>query len=67
MKAKYIGGTHSSKSQHLDRWECPVCRKDPKMGECRFNLSSDKRGKTWKCRFCKTPLLLEVEKSQEKN
>jgi len=60
--AKYIGDTHSSKAQHLDRWECPRCRADPKQPECRFNLKLDKRGKIWKCRFCKKSLLMEMKK-----
>ena len=58
-KAKFIGDTHSSMSLHLNRWECPICRKNPNQPECRFNLSDKKIGKTHKCRFCKTELLIE--------
>lgn len=56
MKAKFIGSTHSGKSHSLHRWECPRCRADPKKAECRFNLSNEKTGKKWKCRFCKIEL-----------
>lgn len=60
LHAKHIGNTHSGKSLHLDRWECPHC-KENNASEYRFNLNLDKRGKIWKCRFCKSPLLLGVK------
>ena len=60
-EALFIGGTMVSTSTngnpHKDRWECPHCRDNfDKMGECRFNLSSKKRGKMHRCRFCKNEL-----------
>ena len=55
--AKWITTTFSSHSSKLDRWECPHCRKN-KEPECRFNLNWDKRGRIWKCRFCKTKIKL---------
>lgn len=58
VKAKFIGGTWI-RGVGKDRWECPNCRNDPNQPECRFNLSSKKRGKTHKCRFCGTELLLK--------
>jgi len=58
LKFKFVGKTHSSKSSDLDRWECPVCRKE-EMSECRFNLNPKKRGMVWKCRFCGSRLLLD--------
>ncbi|MFW5895596.1 MAG: hypothetical protein ACOCT9_02510 [archaeon] len=55
---KHVRETGNAYGGGLDRWECPVCR-DNNAPECRFNLKQDKRGKYWKCRFCKTKLLLE--------
>lgn len=59
IRAKFVSTTHSGKSSSLDRWECPKCREN-NSPECRFNLDRKKRGKIWKCRFCKIDLLLEV-------
>jgi len=59
VEAVFIGETWvRGKLKH--RWECPVCRKNNEP-ECRFNLSPDKDGKIWKCRFCGTQLLLKRE------
>ncbi|GAG20777.1 unnamed protein product, partial [marine sediment metagenome] len=41
------------------RWECPECRRNGNA-ECRFNLSFQKDDTIHKCRFCKTPLMLEI-------
>lgn len=65
-EAVLIGGTMVTTSTggnpHKDRWECPHCREDMIKGECRWNLSSDKRGKIHKCRFCKNKLYLPQTK-----
>jgi len=57
MKAKHIGVTGVA-GVTKDRWECPNCRKN-KSPECRFNLSTKKRGSEYKCRFC--GILLELD------
>jgi len=57
IQAKFIGDT-MCKQKH--RWECPLCRAN-KKAECRFSLSRAKEGKSHKCRFCKTELLLKKE------
>jgi len=57
IQAKFIGDT-LCKQKH--RWECPLCRANKKP-EYRFSLSKAKVGKTHKCRFCGTDLLLEKE------
>lgn len=58
-EAIFIKGTMVSTSTggdpHKDRWECPICREN-KASECRWNLSSKKRGTIHKCRFCKNEL-----------
>ena len=62
IKAKFIDVTfvgNRGGDSHKHRWECPKCRADPNMPECRFNLSPKKDGKTHKCRFCGTELKLE--------
>ena len=56
MKAKFISETAVA-GVSKDRWECPICRKN-KSPECRFNLSSKKRGLLHNCRFCGTELEL---------
>jgi len=58
LKAKLIGET-GIRGTIKQRWECPKCRANKDQPECRFNLSADKYGKTHKCRFCGTELLLE--------
>ena len=61
-KAKHIKTTRLQSSYNdCDRWECPFCR-DKGAPECRFNLSKNKRGKIWKCRFCGMLLKLELKK-----
>lgn len=66
IKALFVARTQDQ--QHagmLNRWECPECRKNKKP-ECRFNLSVKKINIEWKCRFCKTPLFLELPKNEAK-
>ena len=58
-KFKFIGETNV-RGVCKNRWECPYCRSDPKMPECRFNLNKGK--KTHRCRFCKRELEFEVLK-----
>jgi len=59
LKAKHIEVTGVA-GVTKDRWECPYCREE-KRSECRFNLSTKKRGSIWKCRFCGNDLLLNKE------
>lgn len=64
-EAIFIKRTRSGKTDDLDRWECPICRRN-KEPECRFNLKSQKRGQFHTCRFCKNIIKIPELKNEDK-
>jgi len=59
-EALFISKT-AIRGKFKDRWQCPYC-KEKGSPESRFNLSDKKRGKIWRCRFCKKEIMIPNDK-----